>query len=441
MTSSVLIICALIAASAFFTASEIAFAASRRLKLQQMVDDGNDHAELVLQLKQQPGRFFTVVTIGLNAVAILAGVLGESALTPYIADVLSPVLPANLLSQTSSILSFTLVTSMFVLFADLIPKRIAMLLPESLALRIAGTMRLLLLLSSPLVWLFNGLASLILRMFNLHGQHHDEITPDDVYAMVAAGAEAGALRKQEHQLIENVFELDTRTVPSAMTARDSIIFFDHADGETVIKEKIAANPHSKFLVCADVIDRVIGYVDSKDILLRIIQQQHISLRSEQLLRAPLMIPDTLTLSETLDSFNASRQEFAVVLNEYALVVGIITLNDVMNTLMGDIVAQHHMEEQIVQRDDKSWLIDGAAPIDDVMRALDIDDFPQAENYETIAGFMMFTLRKIPKRTDFINFSGYKFEVVDIDSYKIDQLLVTRLDTSALPPHQELPHAH
>lgn len=441
MTSSLLIICALIATSAFFTASEIAFAASRRLKLQQMVDDGNEHAALVLQLKQQPGRFFTVVTIGLNAVAILAGVLGEAALTPYIANVLSGWLPDNLLSETSSVLSFTLVTAMFVLFADLIPKRIAMLLPESLALRIAAAMRLLLIISSPLVWLFNGLASLILRMFNLHGQHHDEITPDDVYAMVAAGAEAGALRKQEHQLIENVFELDTRTVPSAMTARDSIIFFDHADGETVIKEKIAANPHSKFLVCADVIDRVIGYVDSKDILLRIIQQQNISLRSEQLLRAPLMIPDTLTLSETLDSFNASRQDFAVVLNEYALVVGIITLNDVMNTLMGDIVTQHHMEEQIVQRDDKSWLIDGAAPIDDVMRALHIDDFPQAENYETIAGFMMFTLRKIPKRTDFINFSGYKFEVVDIDSYKIDQLLVTRLEANALPAQQELPHAH
>lgn len=183
-------------------------------------------------------------------------------------------------------------------------------------------------------------------------------------------------------------------------------------------------------MCEDVIDHVIGYVDTKDILIRIVQQQSVSLRSETLLKPPLMIPDSLTLSETLDSFSANRQDFAVVLNEYALVVGIITLNDVMNTLMGDLVAPHSLEEQIVKRDEHSWLIDGAAPIDDVMRSLDIHEFPEAENYETIAGFMMYTLRKIPKRTDSVNFSGYKFEVVDIDSYKIDQLLVTQLPASS-----------
>jgi len=148
-----------------------------------------------------------------------------------------------------------------------------------------------------------------------------------------------------------------------------------------------------------------------------------------------MIPDTLTLSETLDSFNASRQDFAVVLNEYALVVGIITLNDVMTTLMGDLVSPYHQEEQIVQRDDNSWLVDGAAPIDDVMRALDIAEFPDAENYETIAGFMMYVLRKIPKRTDSVTYSGFKFEVVDIDNYKIDQLLVTKTP-APLPAAEE-----
>ena len=144
-----------------------------------------------------------------------------------------------------------------------------------------------------------------------------------------------------------------------------------------------------------------------------------------------MIPDSLTLSETLESFQVNRQDFAVVLNEYALVVGIITLNDVMNTLMGDLVSPHNLEEQIVKRDENSWLIDGAAPIDDVMRALSILEFPEAENYETIAGFMMYILRKIPKRTDSVNFAGYKFEVVDIDNYKIDQLLVTQLPAPSI----------
>ena len=430
MTSTIIIILGLIAASAFFTASEIAFAASRKLKLQQLAEDGHQGAKKILELKLRPGHFFTVVTIGLNAVAILAGIIGESALTPYISELLTPWLAQPLLDNVSFMLSFVIVTSLFILFADLIPKRIAMMLPEPIALLIVKPMTLLLVCFSPLVWLFNGSASLFLRVFNMHKQQKEEITPDDIYAMMAAGAQAGALRKQEHQLIENVFELDTKTVPSAMTARDSIIFFDRLDNEELVKQKISEHPHTKFLVCEDVIYHVIGYVDTKDILVRIVQQQSLSLRSEGLLKPPLMIPDSLTLSETLDSFSANRQDFAVVLNEYALVVGIITLNDVMNTLMGDLVAPHSLEEQIVQRDEHSWLIDGAAPIDDVMRSLDIDEFPEAENYETIAGFMMYTLRKIPKRTDSVNFAGYKFEVVDIDSYKIDQLLVTKLPVSS-----------
>ena len=156
-------------------------------------------------------------------------------------------------------------------------------------------------------------------------------------------------------------------------------------------------------------------------------KQPISLVGEKLLQTPLIIPDTLTLTEALAGFKGSREDFAVILNEYALVVGLITLNDIMNTLMGDLV-NHDQEEQIIRRDDHSWLIDGITPIDDVMRSLEIEMFPEYENYETIAGFMMYMLRKIPKRTDSVTYAGYKFEVVDIDSYKIDQLLVTRISS-------------
>ena len=429
MTSSLFIILGLIAASAFFTTSEIAFAASRKLKLQQLAEDGNANAAKIITLKQHPGHFFTVVTIGLNAVAILGGIVGESALTPYFTELLSFWLPpSTMLEHSSSVLSFVAVTALFVLFADLLPKRLAIMMPEPIALKIVQPMLLCLRIFKPLVWLFNGLANGLLKIFNLHQPHKDEITPDDVYAMVSAGAQSGALGRQEHQLIENVFELDTKTVPSAMTTRDSVIYFDRRDDQEQIKATIAEHPHSKFLVCDGSIDQVIGVVDTKDILLRIIQQQNVTLTGESLVKTPLMIPDSLTLAETLDSFNGNRQDFAVVLNEYALVVGIITLNDVMSTLMGDLVTPYHQEEQIIQRDDSSWLIDGAAPIDDVMRALEIDAFPDVENYETIAGFMMYVLRKIPKRTDSVILAGFKFEVVDIDNYKIDQLLVTQVPT-------------
>ncbi len=428
MTNSIFSIAVLIIASAFFSVSEIALAASRRLKLQQLAESGSEQANKVIALQEQPGHYFTVVQIGLNAVAILGGIIGESALTPYVSDVLQYWIASPLLDTISFAISFMLVTSLFILFADLIPKRLAMMAPEQIAIHIVNPMLFCVAVFKPLVFIFNGLANLLFRLFKLPTTHKEVITPDDIYAMMSAGAQAGVLREQEHHLIENVFELDSKTVPSTMTSRDGIIYFDRRETEEEIRQKIAEHPHSKFLVCDNNIDTVLGYVDSKDILLRVLNKQPISLTDEKLIHTPLIIPDTLTLTEALEGFKGSREDFAVILNEYALVVGIITLNDIMNTLMGDLVNQHQ-EEQIIQRDDHSWLIDGIAPIDDVMRVLDIETFPEYENYETIAGFMMFMLRKIPKRTDSVTYAGYKFEVVDIDSYKIDQLLVTRIANS------------
>ena len=207
--------------------------------------------------------------------------------------------------------------------------------------------------------------------------------------------------------IENVFELESRTVPSSMTPRENVIWFDLHEDEQSLKNKVAEHPHSKFLVCNEDIDHIIGYVDSKDLLNRVLANQSLALNSGVQIRNTLIVPDTLTLSEALESFKTAGEDFAVIMNEYALVVGIITLNDVMTTLM---------------------------------RVLDIDEFPQSGNYETIGGFMMFMLRKIPKRTDSVKFAGYKFEVVDIDNYRIDQLLVTRIDSKATALSPKLPDA-
>ncbi|NCB61094.1 MAG: HlyC/CorC family transporter, partial [Gammaproteobacteria bacterium] len=369
MTNSIFSIAVLIIASAFFSVSEIALAASRRLKLQQLAESGSEQANKVIALQEQPGHYFTVVQIGLNAVAILGGIIGESALTPYVSDVLQYWIASPLLDTISFAISFMLVTSLFILFADLIPKRLAMMAPEQIAIHIVNPMLFCVAVFKPLVFIFNGLANLLFRLFKLPTTHKEVITPDDIYAMMSAGAQAGVLREQEHHLIENVFELDSKTVPSTMTSRDGIIYFDRRETEEEIRQKIAEHPHSKFLVCDNNIDTVLGYVDSKDILLRVLNKQPISLTDEKLIHTPLIIPDTLTLTEALEGFKGSREDFAVILNEYALVVGIITLNDIMNTLMGDLVNQHQ-EEQIIQRDDHSWLIDGIAPIDDVMRVLD-----------------------------------------------------------------------
>ena len=419
----------MILVSAFFSVSEISLAASRKLKLRQLDQAGAANAQRVVQLQDNPGNFFTVVQIGGNAVAILAGIIAEPALTPYLHEALREVMqpgPAHDTLATS--LSFVLVTSLFILFADLLPRRIGMVWPESVAMAVVKPMHACMWLFAPLVFIFSGLTNLIFRLLRLPPNRQDSITADDIMALADAGAQSGELAEQEQKLITNVFELDVRIVPSAMTIRDNIVYFTLAESEESIRAKIARHPHGKFPVCRDAIDSVVGYVDSKDILPRILEGKPLSLRSEPIVRNVLMLPDTLSLIEALQHFRDSRENFALIINEYALVVGLLTLGDVMSTVMGELTSPFE-EELIVRRDDHSWLIDGATPIEDVMEALAISEFEGFENYETVAGFLMYTLRKVPRRTDTVEYAGFKFEVVDIDQHRIDQVLVTRADAT------------
>ena len=418
-----LIILVLAAISAFFSLSEISLAASRRMKLRSIAEGGDARAARILSFQDQPGLFFTTVQIGLNAVAILAGIVGDSLLSPAIRDLLPDILGPALKRQVASAVPFVGVTLFFVLFADLIPKRIAMAVPEAVALRSIEGMRRVIFVLAPLSKIFNSLSSVICRAFGLPDKRRDDITSDDLYAMVEAGTMAGLLRKQEKDLIGNVFELDVRTVPSAMTVRENIVYLDLHEEEARVKEKIASAPHSTYIVCDKDIDHIVGYVDSKELLERVVKGQSLQLDNGLDIRPPLIIPDTLTLAEAMDQFKGREENLAVVLNEYALVVGIITLQDIMMMLMGNLVGE---EEQIIKRDETSWLIEGATPIEDAMHVFEIEDFPESQNYETIGGFLTFMLRRIPHRTDSVVYGGYKFEIMDIDNYKIDQILVTRL---------------
>lgn len=424
------VILLLIGVSCFFSMSEIALAGARKIRLRQLVSEGDLRAKKVLQLQAHPGSFFTVVQIGLNAVAIMGGIVGESAFTPYFHAILLPWLSDPWLSQVSFFLSFAMVTSLFILIADLMPKRVAMAQPEKVAMMFVGPMMVCIVVLKPLVWFFNGLANLFFRLFQIQTSRNDEVTSDDIYAVMDAGAEAGVLDKGEQLMMEKVFEMQSIPVTAAMTARESLAYFLLQDSEEEIKRKISEDPHSNFLVCDGQLDTIKGFVNAKKLLLCLINGQSISLKNNELVQSCFVIPDTLSLSESMEYFKNSRADFAVVINEYSLVVGIVTAKDLQDAVMGAWLLPAN-EEQIIARDSHSWLMDGVTPITDVMRALDIDEFPLNHNYETIAGFMMFMLRKIPKCTDSINFAGYKFEVVDVDAYKVDQLLVTRLKTKCV----------
>jgi len=293
-------------------------------------------------------------------------------------------------------------------------------------MKVAGPMSFLIRWLSPLLWLYNSAADGLFRLLGLPTVRNEPVTPDEIIAVVDAGAEAGVLDPQEHALIENVFGLEVRSAPSAMTLRDSVVFFTLQEGEDSIRQKIASRPFNRFPVCDGGIDRVVGYVDAKDLLNRVLAGQSLSMAADAPINPLLALPDTLTLAEVLERFREAREDFAVIINEYALVVGVITLNDIFRALVGSDVEQVQ-EEQILRRDERSWLVDGATAAADVMRVQAIDDADGSENYETIAGFMMYHLRTIPRRTDRVEFGGYRFEVMDVDNHRIDQLLVTALE--------------
>lgn len=418
LTASVFIFI-LIALSALVSSSELALASARKIKLQVMAKEGEVRALDVLNMQEQPGSFITVVQIALNAVAILAGVIGESAISPYLQLLFGH-------EALASIVSFAIVTSVFVLFADLMPKRLAISNSEAIAVKVVRPMIFLIFILKPIIWVFDGAANMIFKLLGISTIRQNDMTSEDIYAVMDAGAEAGVIKHQEHHLIENIFEMQERTVTSVMNPREHIVYFDTQVSTEQVVEVMIAQPHNKFLVChEDDLEQIIGYVESRSFLALVLNQQEVSLTNKTLLKPALFVPDTLSLFEVLEMFKSTGSDFAVIVNEYALVVGVITLKDVMSIVMGELVT---LEEQpIIQRTDNSWLIDGMTPIEDVIRSLGIVNLPHSQNYETMSGFMMFMLRKIPKKTDSIEYANYRFEILATDNLKINQLLVTKLE--------------
>ena len=422
LSAAIFILIVLIIVSAIMSSAEISLAGARRIKLQSLANEGNINAVKVLKLQEHPGRFITVVQIGLNMVAVLGGVIGEATISLHLQNFLNEYTREEWVEPASSWLAFFIVTTTFILLADLIPKRLALINPEGVALRTVGIMQAFIFVLKPIVWLFDGISNVLFRLMRVSTQREDNMTPEDIVAIVEAGAEAGVLKTQEHYLIENIFEMQERTVSSTMTTRENIVFLDRTFTRQEVLNTLSADSHSKLVICDNGLDKILGYVESHTLLTLYLQQEVVDLTDSRLLRKALFIPDTLSLYEVLELFKSTGEDFAIIVNEYALVMGLITLNDVMSIVMGELVSNE--EEQIVSRDENSWLIDGATPLEDVMRVLDIESFPDSENYETISGFMMYMLRKIPKKTDFVVYDKYKFEVIDTENFKIDQILVS-----------------
>jgi CBS domain containing-hemolysin-like protein len=415
----------LILISALFAMSEIAIAASRKIKLRVMADEGSDNAAAVLKLQENPGAFFAMIQIALNAIAILGGIVGEQALSPYVQSILVLFYQGVHLEKISFLFSFFTITSLFILFADLMPKRLAMIMPEAVAVRVVTIMRWVTFALTPLVMFFNGLTNFVLRLFKVPAEREDIVTTEDIVAMMDAGAEYGSLQQQEYELIGNVFELEARFLSSVMTPRDQIVYFDLNESSHDIATKIIENPHNHFLVVSGNLDKLRGSVESKDILRQVLKGEPANIKQALIETDVFYLPETLSLSEALNAFKSAAKPFAVVVNEYALLVGIVTVKDLMKGFMGDLIT-HQGDELIIARDEHSWLVDGLTPISDLAKVLGIEEFPDQMHFETVAGFLIYTMKRIPKRAEHFTFNGFKFEVVDVEGIRVEQLLVSRI---------------
>ena len=330
LSAAIFILIVLIIVSAILSSAEISLAGARRIKLQTLANEGNIKAEKVLKLQEQPGRFITVVQIGLNMVAVLGGVIGEATISLHLQSFLHEYTTAEWVEPASSWIAFFMVTTTFVLLADLIPKRLALINPEGVALRTIGIMQVFIFFLKPIVWFFDGLSNIFFHLMGISTKREDNMTPEDIVAIVEAGAEAGVLKTQEHYLIENIFEMQERTVSSTMTTRENIVFLDRTFTRQEVLNTLSADSHSKLVICDNGLDKILGYVESHTLLTLYLQQEVVDLTDSRLLRKALFIPDTLSLYEVLELFKSTGEDFAIIVNEYALVVGLITLNDVMS---------------------------------------------------------------------------------------------------------------
>jgi CBS domain containing-hemolysin-like protein len=358
----------LIAMSIFIALSEIAFAAARELRIRTLAEAGNKRALRFINLRARSGNVITALQISTNAVAILAGIVGSGALGPILASSLATFLPLDLATLTADIIAFIIITSAFVMFGDLVPRRVAMMIPERTALMVVGFVEMQIRILRPIVLLFSAISDWIISLLRIEPDRSDEITTEDFRMILAGGEASGALMKREHQLINNVLALEMRSVTSVMTVRDDIVFLDINDTRETQREKVRYFPFSRYPLCDGGLDNVIGSVRAEDVLADAFDTAT-ELELQKIRRDMASVPDSLNVWEVLAEFQAQDTGVALVVSEYANVVGIVTFKDLMAPLVLGL-ANPFEERQIMQRDDQSWLVDGVTPIVDVMSVRD-----------------------------------------------------------------------
>jgi putative hemolysin len=429
ITFEVLFILLLLVANGVFAMSELAVVSSRKARLQRMAAAGDARARAALELANSPDRFLSTIQIGITLVGILAGAFGGATVAEQLGVVLNRV-PA--LDPYGEALGLTVVvliiTYLSLVVGELVPKRVGMNNPEGIARVVARPMTALSRLASPVVHLLSFSTSAVLRLLRTRPPEGPPVTEDEVRVMIEQATDAGVFEQAERDMVESIFRLGDRRVTALMTPRPDMAWLDINSPVEEITRQISASHYSRLPVCDRHPDNVLGMVKAKDLLSAVLSGKPLDLRAS--LRQPLFVPESMTALRLLELFRESRSHVALVVSEHGSVEGLVTLTDVLEAIVGDLVPPGGQAEPMaVKRDDGSWLLDGGITIDDFKEIFPVGQMPGEEDgaYQTLAGFVITHLGRIPAAADRFEWGGLSFEVMDMDGRRVDKVLVTPAD--------------
>jgi putative hemolysin len=421
----ILFVLLLIIANAVFVVSEMALVSVRKVRLQQSANQGNAKARVALDLANAPNQFLGTVQIGITLLAILSGAFGESAISTKLEPLLRLIPWLAPYSEAIAVVTAVLViTYLTLVIGELVPKRLALNNPEQLACTVAIPMRMLAKISSPVVRLLSASTDLVVRLMGIEPSTDPQVTEEEIKVLIEQGTEAGTFEAAEQDMLNRVFRLGDRRVSALMTPRPEIVWLDLDDSAETNRQVIIDSAHSRFPVCQGDLDNVLGIIQVNNLLARCLTNQPLDLTTA--LQRPLYVPESTPGLKVLELFKQSGTQMALVVDEYGIMQGVVTLNDILEEIVGDLPSiDQHEEPQVVQREDGSWLLDGMLPVEEFFERLEMENLPrdQRGNYHTIGGFVITNLGRIPTATDYFEWQGMRFEVMDMDGNRVDKVLV------------------
>lgn len=434
----ILLLLILILLNGLFSMSELALATARRPRLARLAEDGDTAADVALQLGDEPTRYLSTIQIGITSIGILSGIVGEAAIAEPLAAWLQTFgLEARISQIAATALVVLIITYVSIVIGELVPKRLAQFHPEPIARAVARPIRLLAVLTRPFVQLLSVSTDTLLRLMGKSREGAASVTEEEIHAVLKEGSEAGVIERHEHEMVRNLFRLDERLVGSLMIPRADIVYLDADLPFEENLQRVLASEYSRFPVCRGGLDNAIGIVNARQLLKAALGRTGVDLAA--LARTDVFVPESLTGLELLQHFRATGTQMVLVIDEYGEVQGLVTLQDVLESVTGEFAPRAQEDAWAVERDDGSWLLDGMLPIPELKDRLGLKTVPEEDKagYHTLSGMVMWLLGRLPHTGDIVEWEGWRLEVVDLDGKRIDKVLASRMpEPEELPPAEE-----